>query len=413
MATAFFSVPLMARYLNAEAYGFFLTVSALAAWLGFADLGFGNGLTNRIAESRATSDTQAEGEYFASALWMVGGISLFLGGLLALSLVFVPWRAVFALSEAVSDSEIRWTVAAVFGLWLASMAPGLTEKVYAGYQRIFVNNVWTTIAGLAALCGLAIAVYTRAPLPVIVLVVSGPTLAVRLVSTVVLVLRRRWLFPRPSLVRRSRLRSLGRLGGGFFVAQLAAIGIWQTDQLVLTHLVGPTAVPAYVLTLRLTTLYVGVLMTWLSPIGPACTDAAARGDYEWVRRSYHRMLRRSLALTAVVVLGLVLLGRWAISLWAGESVVPRFALVCAMGLYLLIYVWCQTHAIVLNALGRVARQAMYGVLAAVINLVASLVLGSAMGEVGVCLATSLGALPAAVLLFIETREVLKAEAVEA
>lgn len=407
MAVAFLSVPLMARYLSAERYGFFLTATALATWLNLADLGLGNGLTNRIAEAAAREDRESEGRVFSSALAIVTSVCLALGLLVLLTFSLVPSRSVFGVSTLVGDTELHATLVVVFGLWLLSIPLGLVEKAYAGYQQIYVNNVWTAAAGVASLLALGAAVALGASLPWVVAAVHAPLPVARLASGAVLLFRRRWLVPRLSSLHWTTGRRLLLLGSGFLVAQLAAIGMWQADQIVLAQLFGAEAVAPYVTTLRVVTLYVGLLMTWLAPLWPASTDAASRGDWAWISTRYARALK--IAMGATVLFSVVVLfgGRWAIGLWAGDRVVPTQALIQATAVYVLVLVWCQVHSVFLSALGRARGQAMYGLLAAGINIGASIVLGRAWGVAGVCWATSIASVPILLLAFVELRLALK------
>ena len=48
-----FLVPLTIHYLNPTRYGIWLTLSSIIGWLGFFDIGFGNGLRNKFAQSIA------------------------------------------------------------------------------------------------------------------------------------------------------------------------------------------------------------------------------------------------------------------------------------------------------------------------------------------------------------------------
>jgi O-antigen/teichoic acid export membrane protein len=148
-------------------------------------------------------------------------------------------------------------------------------------------------------------------------------------------------------------------------------------------------------------------MTWLAPFWPACVDAAARGDWQWVERTYQRVRKRSVAATLLVVLGLAVFGRPLIGLWAGAAVVPGTALLWVMCGYILVLVWCQVHSVILNALGRPHGQALYGVAAAGVNIALSLVLGRWLNEPGVCLATMIAAMIPAVLSFYELRWALR------
>ena len=409
MAVSFLSVPIMARYLSPERYGFFLTVTALAMWIGLADLGLGNGLTNRLAQANAREDQDLQAQLVGTALLSVGSVCALLTLGLVVGFGIVPWRAVFAVGPELADSEIHTTVVVVLGLWLLNIPLGLVDKVYAGYQMIHVNNAWSVVAGCLSLAGLAFAVSQRATLPWVVLSVHGALPLVRLASWLRLCVQKPHLRPRFRNFRLDVAGGLFKLGGGFLIAQLAAIGVWQSDQIILSHVVGPSSVGPYVVTLRLATLYLAMLMTWLAPFWPACADAAARNEWSWVSTVYLRALKRSMLTTLFAAAGLAALGGWAIAIWAGARVTPSQGLLSAMAVYLLALVWCQVHAVLLNALGKVSGQASYGVLAAILNVGLSIWLGQHFGATGVCVATILAVLPACVLSNIELRWVLRTE----
>ena len=51
MAVSFMLVPLTIGYVSSELYGVWLTMSSILAWLGFLDVGFSQGLKNKLAEA--------------------------------------------------------------------------------------------------------------------------------------------------------------------------------------------------------------------------------------------------------------------------------------------------------------------------------------------------------------------------
>lgn len=52
----FVLVPLTLGYLNAYEYGIWLTLSSILSWINSFDIGLGNGLRNKLAESLAVKD---------------------------------------------------------------------------------------------------------------------------------------------------------------------------------------------------------------------------------------------------------------------------------------------------------------------------------------------------------------------
>lgn len=53
MASSFLAIPLMIGYLGQEQFGVWSTLLTVISWVVFFDLGVGNGLRNKVAESLA------------------------------------------------------------------------------------------------------------------------------------------------------------------------------------------------------------------------------------------------------------------------------------------------------------------------------------------------------------------------
>ena len=56
IVTGLLMVPLTISYVNQSQYGIWLTLSSVIAWFSFFDIGFGNGLRNKFAESKASGN---------------------------------------------------------------------------------------------------------------------------------------------------------------------------------------------------------------------------------------------------------------------------------------------------------------------------------------------------------------------
>ena len=57
-------VPLTINYINPSRYGIWLTLTSIVGWFSFFDIGFGNGLRNKLAEA------QAKGEYELAKIYV-------------------------------------------------------------------------------------------------------------------------------------------------------------------------------------------------------------------------------------------------------------------------------------------------------------------------------------------------------
>jgi O-antigen/teichoic acid export membrane protein len=77
VACALLSIPLMIRYLGQEEFGVWSTLLSILTWVTFFDLGLGNGLRNKLAESLAKHKINQGKEFISSAYSLIGMTSFF------------------------------------------------------------------------------------------------------------------------------------------------------------------------------------------------------------------------------------------------------------------------------------------------------------------------------------------------
>ena len=78
---SFILVPLTINYINADAYGVWITLTSIVGWVAMFDIGIANGLKNKLSESLAEQDYE-KGRMYVSTTYIIIG-------LIALSLVFI------------------------------------------------------------------------------------------------------------------------------------------------------------------------------------------------------------------------------------------------------------------------------------------------------------------------------------
>jgi O-antigen/teichoic acid export membrane protein len=118
----FVSVPLTVHYLGAERYGVWLTISSLLLWVALTDFGLsGYALVNVLSEAVGNDDRESARHYAASAFWALVTIALIIGVVFAAAFDFIPWRAVFRVSDATSTQELGSTCALVLTLFVINL----------------------------------------------------------------------------------------------------------------------------------------------------------------------------------------------------------------------------------------------------------------------------------------------------
>jgi O-antigen/teichoic acid export membrane protein len=196
-----------------------------------------------------------------------------------------------------------------------------------------------------------------------------------------------WLLPRPSLIDRSALRQLLNSGSSFFLIQVAAVVVFSSDNLIVSHYLGAAEATPYSVTWRLVGL-AALLQSLLFPaLWPAYAEAHAKSDHAWIRRAFAFTMKGTVLLNIGCVIGFVFFGRTLIRVWAGPAAVPGRSLLVAMGIWAVINGFMSVESCLLAALERVRAQAFLSITAAVMNIALSIFLVQRIGSVGVITGT--------------------------
>lgn len=377
------SLPLVVRFLGPERYGVWATVTTTAVWINLLDLGVANTLTNHISESYARGDKNAAARWFTNALLLTTGAALIaaLAGVAVFSRV--NWVALFNVSSAVSRREVEATVGVAVGLVLLGIPCNLAGKLLAGYQELHRYNYAMCAGALASLAGLAIGVALRVSMPALFVMSLGCMTYASAAALLMVIRRKAWLIPRASLVSLDCIKELLNSGSSFLLIQIAAIVVFSSDNLVVSHYLGAAEVTPYSVTWRLAAC-AALLQSLLFPaLWPAYSEAYAKGEYQWIRRTFSLSLRTIMALNSICALAMVVLGRSAIRVWAGASAVPTQSLIWAMAAWIVLGGFMTMESCLLAALNRTRAQAVLSIVAAVANIALSILLVRRVGAVGV------------------------------
>jgi O-antigen/teichoic acid export membrane protein len=387
-AVSFISVPLTVTYLGAERYGAWVTIGAAMAWVALADFGLSSSITNAVSEGYALNRPDSAQSYVTAAFWALAGLAAFLCVVFLSLWHAVPWDRVLNVQTARARAEVAPAVAIAFTIFALNFPFSLVAKIYGAYQEVAVANSWAAAGNILGLAALVTVTQLKGGLVYLVIAVSGAALLVNMVSAIWLFgWSKPWLRPRLDFVTWAALKRLTKMGGMFFVIQIAALVLFQTDNLIIAHYLGAAAVTPYSVTWRLFT-YTTIFQLLAGPsYWPACAEAFSRGDRAWVRRSFRMNFKITVASTLLLALPLVVFGRWIIQKWAGSAAVPPSGLLLWMGIWCVIYAATCSQSCILASSSRLRGQMIYSITAAAVNIALTILLVQRLGVTGAILGT--------------------------
>jgi O-antigen/teichoic acid export membrane protein len=383
VAVSLLSVPLTISYLGSERYGVWTLIGSILAWLALADLGIGNALTNAVAGALGSGRPDLLRSHISTAFAILTSSSLIIGVAVAVAWPFIDWAVIFNVATPAAKSEVGPAMAAAVFIFLLSFPLSVIQRTYNGLQEGKLSNYWSAAGNVLSLCALLLVTKIKAGLFLLVVAVSGTNLLVQVFSGVWLFTRHKREFaPNIRSVRRASVREVAPLGIQFFLIQIMALSIFQTDNLMIAHFLGASSTPTYSITYKLfdyLTLGQNLLMGYL---WVAYADAIARKDIGWVKRTFKRTIAFSVSLTCAGLIPLVLFARPFIRLWTRGEIDPPLDLVFWMAAWSLIYSICSPIACLLAAASQIKAQLVYAAILSVANFAASVTLIPRWGVTG-------------------------------
>ncbi len=377
------TLPLAVRYLGPERYGVWATITTTAVWINLLDLGIANTLTNQISQAYALGNKEAARRYFTNAFVLTCAATATAGAIFAVLSHRVNWTSLLNVSVKVRATEVEHTIAVAVGLMLLALPCNLGSKLLAGYQELHRTAYAAGAGALVSLVGLSTGIALHVAMPVLYLMSMGCMTFASLILLLLTIWQKPWLLPRWSSIDFHSAKGLLASGSSFFLIQVAAVVVFSSDNIIVSHYLGASEVTPYSVTWRVAGL-AAMLQSLIFPaLWPAYAEAYARQDYLWIKRTFLATMKGILALNLICALGLVCFGRGFIGLWAGATALPGAHLVLAMALWIIVNGFMSVESCLLAALNRTRGQGVLSIGAAVLNVVLSIALVRSLGALGV------------------------------
>jgi len=351
------TVPIALKYLGAEEYGIWATLSTLLMVLAFGDLGIGNSLVNLVSTSTTKGDTERARATITSAMIVLLFVSTILATLLLLANSYLDLGRLLNVHSTRAVTACKEAITAVAVVFAVSLPLQAAQRIHLALQQAHINSIFTALGNGLALVALLCAVQFDWGLPGIVLSGFGAQTFCLLLSGLFLFLRSRPdLIPVPRLFDWSVAKVLLKEGGLFFAIQLASIMAFWSDNILISMRLSPEQVTGFSIPAKLFNFLPTFISVALLPVWPAFREALHRGDTEWIRKTFKRALYVSGGLTSLAAVPLILFGRPIVHAWSAHAVYPSLLLLAGLGMWSVQYAVGSCLAVFLNGFGALREQ---------------------------------------------------------
>jgi O-antigen/teichoic acid export membrane protein len=399
-------VPLTINYVNPTRYGVWLTLGSIVSWFSFFDIGFGNGLRNKFTEALARGEEELARIYVSTTYAI---LSIIIGIVLVLFLCinpFINWAKILNTTPEMAG-ELSILVIIVFVFFCLRFVFQLISIVLNANQETAKAALFDFLGSLFSLIVIFILTKTT----------SGNLIylgfALSFTPVLVLFASSTWFYshkykkysPSIKYVKFGYARNLMNLGIKFFIIQIAALILFNTNNIIVTQLFGPKEVTTFNVTFKLFSVVTMIFSIIVAPLWSAYTDAYAKNDFDWIKTTIRKMEKLWIVLI-ICVIALLFISPWIFKLWVGNKVTVPFSLSVAMCSYVIVYIWQTIHVSFLNGIGKIRLQLYLVIFSGLINIPLAVFLGKRIGLVGITLTSTMLFAFMGILFSIQTKKIL-------
>lgn len=382
-------VPLTINYINPSQYGIWLTLSSIVAWLSFFDIGFGHGLRNRFAEAKANCNFE-KARIYVSTTYAV--LALIFSGVWILFFIinkFVNWSTILNAPPELAI-ELSTVAIIVFSFFCIQIVLGTINTVLIADQKSAKAAFFDMLGQIFSLCIIYILTKkTTGSLIYLALGLGAAPILVLLASTLIFYSSQYQYFaPNLKYVKFSQAKDILKLGFNFFFIQIAVIVIYQTNNIIISHIGNPNDVTVFNIAYKYFSIVLMVITIIVGPFWSAFTEAYTKGDYSWMRLTLGK-LKIILFFSIFGVVVLVLLSKYVYQFWIGNLISIPLKVSISLGVYVILLSVISLYTQILNGIGKIKIQILTYTSATIFHIPLAFFLGKYLGLIGVIFSASM------------------------
>ena len=403
-------VPMTLGYVTPEIYGIWLTLSSIIHWLTFFDIGFTQGLKNKLAQALANGDFKKGKSLVSTTYIMMLLIFIPLGIILCAGVPFINWTKVLNV-DAIYHNEIINTLYILIWAFCFQMIVNVLSTVVKAHQKVALSSTFLVIGHFLSLIAVyVLTLYFKSSLYLLACSIS-------FLPIIVLLIAGRFLYrgsfrkicPSIRFFDKRYVRELFALGYRFFLIQIQYIVLYQTTNFIISNISRPEDVTTYNIAYKYLNVAMMVFSIILAPLWPAFTDAYAKNDFLWMKNIYSKMAKVYFFISMGIV-ALVIISPFVYDFWIGDRVYIPLFMTILVAAYMIVNMWDSLQVNVINGIGKLKIQMYITTIGLVVHLPLSYFLGKFVGCYGVLLSMILITSFYSVILTIQAYKLLNGTA---
>lgn len=405
-------VPLTISYLNPTKYGIWITLSSVISWFGFFDIGLGNGLRNRFAEALANNNKELAKTYVSTTYAVLSIIISLVLLFFYLINPFINWVVILnAGNEPGLQNELSTLALIVFTFFCLRFIFKLIGTILTADQQPAKASLFELFSNAIIL--FFIIILTRilsSSLIYLGLIFSSiPVIVFFIVSLWFFNGKYRYYKPAIKFINFGKAKDLFSLGIKFFIVQISVVLLYQTNNIIISQLFGPSEVTPYNIAFKYFSIIMMVFSIILLPFWSAFTEAWVKKEMDWIKLVMKKLFKIWGILLLLAIFMLVL-SPIIYKIWIGKAINIPTSMSALVGLWIILNCWNGIFSQFLNGISKIKLQVMASIILALLNVPLSLYMGKIYGVNGILGANIILGSIAALIYTLQYKKVINNKA---
>lgn len=368
ITTTLIMVPLTIHYVNPSQYGIWLTLSSIIMWLSFFDIGFGNGLRNKLAEVSAIGDFEKAKTYVSTTYMVLFLIFSFIWVLFFIANFFINWSEVLNIKE-VNTGELSKLTFILVSFFCIQFVLKIIHTIVLSDQKTALSGLIDVIGQILGLIIIFILTKTtEGSLINLGLALGFAPISVLIISSIFLFSKKyKYISPSIKYIDFSCTKEIMGLGIKFFFIQISLIVIFQTSNIVIIRILDPEQVTIFNLAYKYFFVLSMFFIIIMSPFWSAYTEAYTKKDFIWMQNTIKKLEKIWLLIIPILVV-MVLLANIIYNFWIGDVVIIPLEVNIFMAIYVVFYTRFNLFMFPINGIGKIKLQLIVYILICIFYL---------------------------------------------
>ncbi len=385
---SFISIPIMLKYLDKDNYGLWILILSVTSWVYTFDIGIGNGLKNRLAETLTKKNEKEAKEYIATSYFFVTIVSIIFFLLTYVTLKNINLGELLNITY-INNNKLNKILFINIGFVCINFIFSLCNSIFIGSQKTYLASINSVLSQIIFFIFLLNLFYFKKNSIVLLSLAYGLGVFLsHIILSIYYFYKNKKLLFKTKDIKLNKTKNIFGVGLKIFLVQMAGLVIFSTDNFIITKYAGIEKVTIYNIVNKLFGIPLLVMTLITTPIWPAVTKAFHEGNIEWLKIILKNLQKIFIVLLFLTVI-MIIFGKDFIRIWTLGEIEASLSLVTACGLASLLTCFSNIYSTIIFGIRINWRIVILSLAQAIINIVVSLIaiIYFDLGVVGVVLGT--------------------------